>query len=281
MEENMEKVLKLLSELRLDTIEIKNDIKNTNTNIAMKINPTLENHKRRLDNIERDQKRKNIIIHGLETEQRASYWSLETLILDFIRGMLEISLDAKDIDWIRKIKPLETKSPIIVSFVAQRTKALILINKNKLKNTKWVVEEDFPAKVLELRKTLLPQMRQARKEGKFAIIKYNKLIIKDRTTDNNVDSEEEFEGKEQEVGEDDQTEGRPNQETDEKQENKKRNRSNGSSTSNSPSSKKEKKQEISSQNKKERIWTQTTFPYTKNKNEDKISNRATPQQPTT
>ena len=59
-------------------------------------------------------------------------------------------------------------------------------NKNKLKEDHQYISEDFPKDVLEARKKLILNMMKAGGEGKNAIIKYDKLIIKDfPKSDNN------------------------------------------------------------------------------------------------
>lgn len=65
----------------------------------------------------------------------------------------------------------------MVTFVAFKTKMKIWENKNKLKDTRIWIEEDYPKKVNEERKKLRPHLIEARKKGQHAIIKYNALII--------------------------------------------------------------------------------------------------------
>ena len=57
--------------------------------------------------------------------------------------------------------------------------------KNKLKEDQYI-SEVFPKDLLEARKKLIPDLMKARGEGKFALIKYDKIIIKDfPKSDNN------------------------------------------------------------------------------------------------
>uniref|UniRef100_T1HTK1 Uncharacterized protein n=1 Tax=Rhodnius prolixus TaxID=13249 RepID=T1HTK1_RHOPR len=48
-----------------------------------------------------------------------------------------------------------------------------------LKGSNFSISHDFPKDVIETRKSLRPKLVQARREGKFAVIKYNKLVVKD------------------------------------------------------------------------------------------------------
>lgn len=43
------------------------------------------------------------------------------------------------------------------------------------------VKEDFSKEVLEKRKELIPQLMEARNNGRVAFIKYDKLVIKENT----------------------------------------------------------------------------------------------------
>uniref|UniRef100_T1HRU9 Uncharacterized protein n=1 Tax=Rhodnius prolixus TaxID=13249 RepID=T1HRU9_RHOPR len=66
-----------------------------------------------------------------------------------------------------------------------RTKLIILKNNPKLKGTGIKISDYYPKEVLQIRKALLPKLVEAREMGKYGVIKYNKLIIKDKITSNN------------------------------------------------------------------------------------------------
>ena len=53
-------------------------------------------------------------------------------------------------------------------------------NGKKLKGSMVYVREDLSNRVLNKRKELMPQLREARESGKIAYFKYDKLVIKDR-----------------------------------------------------------------------------------------------------
>ncbi|VVC92067.1 unnamed protein product [Leptidea sinapis] len=58
----------------------------------------------------------------------------------------------------------------------------MLRHKKKFKNT--FVSEDYPKEVQEKRKELRERMLEKRKKGNFAIIDYDKLVIKEKTLNN-------------------------------------------------------------------------------------------------
>lgn len=145
-----------------------------------KINET----KKKVDNIEREMKMRNIIIQGLE-EGEENINNLETKVINFIKEKLYCDININQIDYIKRIgKPNEGKiRPILVAFLAFRIRNIILKNKKKIKGTPQYVTEDFPKEVMITRKKLIPELIKAREQGKFAIIKYDKLIIKGKIND--------------------------------------------------------------------------------------------------
>ena len=54
-----------------------------------------------------------------------------------------------------------------------------LKNSNKLKDTGFYINEDFAEETQKLRASLVPEMKRMRAEGKFAFIKFDKLIVKE------------------------------------------------------------------------------------------------------
>lgn len=137
----------------------------------------------RIDEMERFIRRKNIIIYGIKEKEREKMQDMEDYIIKILEEASIISLNGSDIDYIKRIgKPgAGSNRPICVSFVAQKMKQVVMKNKRKLRalQDKIIIDDDYPPHVREMRKNLVPQMITARKEGKFAIIRYDKLIVED------------------------------------------------------------------------------------------------------
>lgn len=66
---------------------------------------------------------------------------------------------------------------MIVKLLHYKNKEKILKQAKKLKGTKFFINEDFSERVRQRRKELLPQLREARKQGNFAFLKYDQLIL--------------------------------------------------------------------------------------------------------
>ena len=49
----------------------------------------------------------------------------------------------------------------------------------KLKDTAYSVREDFSKGTVEIRKTLWDQVKKLREDGKYPVIKYDKIVTRD------------------------------------------------------------------------------------------------------
>lgn len=179
-----EGITELINNLRADLTK---QIETVNKNINQILNPFIqENEKlkakindqeKRLENIEREQRKRNVVIHGIKTPQGIKYFDLERIVLKFINQKLQVEIDENAIDSVYKINANKEDGPIVVSLISYRIKIIILKNRSQLKNTQYYIDEDYPIHVLKQRKELIPKMKEARSQGKYAVIKYNKLII--------------------------------------------------------------------------------------------------------
>lgn len=245
-----EDIKDLINSIKSLKADLKEEIKVINENINKKFEPLLKNfkeieqkvedHQKKLQTIDREQRKRNIVIHGLEAVKGENYWELERQIVKFLREKLQVQIEATDLDSVRIINKQKEKSPILVSFVALRSKLMVWANKRKLQGTRIRIDDDFPPEVLAERKTLIPKLRAARSEGKYAILKYNKLIIEERKSEE-TDSSEEEDSKE---------------ERKEKQYSKRRIRSDDSNNAETPA-KKSNAAEAPKQDKKGKVWVQT------------------------
>lgn len=145
----------------------------------------------KINQLEKDARRRNVVLFGVAEEFR-NYWDLENFVCLFLNEKLELPVNESHIDFVRRLGKTESNKarPILIAFTQLRTKLLVLKNSPKLKGSSVNISEDFPREVLEIRKQLLPKFLEARKTGKFAVLRYDKLIIKDKNppteTDNSI-----------------------------------------------------------------------------------------------
>ncbi|CAG9136828.1 unnamed protein product [Plutella xylostella] len=140
---------------------------------------TNEEHEERLRTLERQIRQRNLVLFGVSDEKN-SYEELETLIKGVIEGSLEVTLNASEIEFARRMgkKSGENRPrPIVFAVTTLGKKIKILQNKNKLENTGSYIKEDFPPKVLEKRKVLQKQLQEEISKGNTAKIVYDRLIV--------------------------------------------------------------------------------------------------------
>lgn len=165
----------------------KNITKSINNNINEKFNEMdlkykhlvekLDIQEKQIDYLERENKRRNLVFFGIEEEER-SYFQLYTKVTYIITMNMKLSCEKYDIENIKRIGKKGNKvRPVIVTLTTLGKKIEILKNKKSLASTSYYIQEDYPKKVLETRKSLKVTVEELRQEGKAAIIKYDKLII--------------------------------------------------------------------------------------------------------
>ncbi|CAG9137859.1 unnamed protein product [Plutella xylostella] len=169
------------SETRIITLVNANtDEKNLNIQQEVEnLKRTNEEHEERLRTLERQIRQRNLVLFGVSDEEN-SYEELETLIKGVIEGSLEVTLNASEIEFARRMgkKSGENRPrPIVFAVTTLGKKIKILQNKNKLENTGSYIKEDFPPKVLEKRKVLQKQLQEEISKGNTAKIVYDRLIV--------------------------------------------------------------------------------------------------------
>ncbi|CAH2108656.1 unnamed protein product [Euphydryas editha] len=89
-------------------------------------------------------------------------------------------IEQLDINIARRIGKINNNNgkerPVLVSFVNNWQKLDISKNRKKLKNIN--ISEDYPKEVLEKRKELKPKLLEERKNGNYAVLNYDKLVVK-------------------------------------------------------------------------------------------------------
>lgn len=201
MEEVMNMLQKIQSELNEQKMTIVQSAENVTQQVTHNINlkleekfkimeekynnleEKLENQEKRLYLLEKQSRQRNIVIFGL-AETETSYENSEENIKSFIKRYFSIELESSEIQEIRRIgKKGEKTRPITVTFTTLGTKIRIYKQRKILKNTDYYINEDFPQHILEKRKELLEQMKIEREKGNYAIIRYDKLIIRRNNAD--------------------------------------------------------------------------------------------------
>lgn len=152
-------------------------------NAEMKIE--IDKLKSTVKRLEIDARKNNIILFGIKEEENENI-GLMDIVLETLNNINKNSIKSNDWDkWeisqVQRIgKKNDTKTrPVKVVLTLGWRKMELLKNRKKFPEN-ITVSEDFPKETLEIRKALIPKMIEAREAGKYAIIKNNKLIVKEK-----------------------------------------------------------------------------------------------------
>lgn len=172
-------------------IEMQNQTKEILTQMDEKLTPLsreievlkLENKelKGQLLEINKKSRMNNLILFGLQETEKSSAGLMELTINKF-KSDLNITLDNRDINKIYRLGKKDTSGknrPTLITFVNSWKKDIVFQSRKQLQNV--YVTEDYPKDILTKRKLLQQQLVEERKKGNFAIIKYDKLIVKEGT----------------------------------------------------------------------------------------------------
>ena len=122
--------------------------------------------------------RDNLLFHGILEEKDEQ---CEMKILKFVQEKLKIENAQENIRLQRahRIGPYKAGKtrPIVAKFTDFPDREKVRRSAKQLKGTEYGISEQFPREVVEQRRKLIPIMLQARKDGKEAFLKVDKLFI--------------------------------------------------------------------------------------------------------
>lgn len=198
----MDNIEKMLRELRAD---IKTDSDRSLERMENRITNTINQHTdqqilivhgeidkikqicseqdKRLLEVEKQIRIRNLIFFAVD-EGEKTYEELLKTITKIINEDLKVSCNKNELEMVKRMgKKHEDKTrPIIVTFTTYGKKIAILKNKKFLSNSSVYLKEDYPSQILENRKKLQEQLLKERAEGKIAYLRYDKLIVREPTT---------------------------------------------------------------------------------------------------
>lgn len=142
----------------------------------------LDQTRSRLDHLEAQSRRDNLIFHGItqDGDREESWDECENKVREFVTDKLDIDGDELEFERVHRLKSnKKNPSPIIAKFsrFKQRSQVLDAAKKKLKRRDKCGVTQDFTKKVRDIRKLLIPFMTEARNNDKHAYLSYDKLII--------------------------------------------------------------------------------------------------------
>ncbi|XP_072028386.1 uncharacterized protein [Amphiura filiformis] len=140
----------------------------------------LEQANARIEQLESQSRRDNLIFHGIEGDDKETWDESEDKVRSFLSDKLDIDGDEVEFERVHRLKSRGgNTAPIIAKFTKYKQRSAVLDaaqTKLKKKDT-YGVSQDFTKKVRDTRKTLIPFMTEARNQNKRAYLSYDKLVI--------------------------------------------------------------------------------------------------------
>lgn len=135
-------------------------------------------------------RRNNLQIIGIEERPQGETWEQTANI---VGKLLQDKLQMPNIELERAHRVGRRDNnltrPIIARFTWYVDREAVLRNVTKLRGTRIFINEDLCPASNNIRKSQLPQLKQARSEGKVAFFRHTRLIIKEGTTSSHGDQQ--------------------------------------------------------------------------------------------
>ena len=132
-------------------------------------------------------RKRNIRIDGVEDGPNENWEQTTKKVEQILTDKMKIS-NIK-IDYAHRIKKAENKNgprTIIARLRHEGDKQNAMKNSHKLKGTNIFINEDFSEETVKKRIQQLPKLKEARKDGKIAYFVGDRLVIRNRSTENHA-----------------------------------------------------------------------------------------------
>ncbi|KAI8517432.1 hypothetical protein Bbelb_060130 [Branchiostoma belcheri] len=145
--------------------------------------PDLE---KKIDYLENQSRRNNIVIDGVADDSKETWAESEVKVRNILTKHLQLDSKTIEIERAHRNGPFKKEASrprqIVAKLLRYKDKQVILSRaRTNLKNTPIFVNEDYSELVRKRRAELLPEMKAARLRGDYAVISFDRLIIKKKT----------------------------------------------------------------------------------------------------
>ncbi|XP_065658843.1 uncharacterized protein LOC136083376 [Hydra vulgaris] len=137
------------------------------------------NDKKMSEQLEDRQRRNNLRIEGVKENDNESWDDTEKIIINIFENNLNVN--GVIIERAHRTGIIEKKNPrtIVIKLLNHKDKVKILKNANKLKGSGIYINEDFSLETSTIRKKLLEESKLHRINGKYSVVIYDKLIVRE------------------------------------------------------------------------------------------------------
>lgn len=180
IETEIKDVKKGFSEMKAELTEVKEDVADLKDDNVML--------KKRIKQIEEKviygedySRKKNIILNGIEEYGEEKPEDCKTSAVRIMTDILGVEIIEEDIERAHRIQSQHSPKPIIIRFKDYKKKEKVMKKTKNLKDTVIGMSDDYSAETRYERKKLLSMMKEERKNGNFAEVRYKTLTVKDST----------------------------------------------------------------------------------------------------
>ncbi|XP_065653022.1 uncharacterized protein LOC136080333 [Hydra vulgaris] len=126
-----------------------------------------------------------VVIEGVKENDNESWDDTEKIIINIFENNLNVN--GVIIERAHRTGIIEKKNPrtIVIKLLNHKDKVKILKNANKLKGSGIYINEDFSLETSIIRKKLLEESKLHRINGKYSVVIYDKLIVREFIKKNN------------------------------------------------------------------------------------------------
>ncbi|XP_073942432.1 uncharacterized protein [Choristoneura fumiferana] len=153
--------------LESENIKLQDEIKRIQSQLKNPINNENQNN---------DSARKKIVLHGFQELYGESEYDLLERLSYMFRDIMNVNLDGY-VEELRRIGKRGNQRPLIIELVNKQITRYLLDNRNFFLNTGLSITEYLDEKSLKTRRNLINILREARRDGKHAVLRNNRLII--------------------------------------------------------------------------------------------------------
>lgn len=160
--------------LRIETVE-EDVVELKNENVVMK--KKMQNMVDKMENLENQMRRDNIVFKGIREVEKEKWKDCKETVRRIIVDVMGVQIEENDIIRAHRIKSKAAPRPIVVKMRDCIIKERVLEKRKELKGTVMQISEDYGSRTRKEIRLLVERMKEERKEGKFAEVRFNKLIV--------------------------------------------------------------------------------------------------------
>lgn len=135
-----------------------------------------------------DNKRRNVVIYGLEEREESSFNLMQTILQLF--NLMQSDVKKREIDMCYRLgKPKGKTRPVLIKFCTQWRKQEIFRRRYLLKGKHLYMEHDLSKEEMQYVKEQKVRMQLARDQGKYAVVKGSELLITAKENPEDVQSD--------------------------------------------------------------------------------------------